>query len=243
LAAALLGGGCLGIASQPKADATHQTRSIEFFRADLTVTTLWTTVATGTVRHTYRLECSPSGGTFPEAPSACLQLNTQPERMLGRPSRRAAPLYGGSATILIDGTYSGKTVHKSYAMGDFPQSFAWGRLLDGLPNLGDDATPAPTSVDVRIERTVPPHRMVRLDIRCPAATTSRWVSLCTAIAADPALYLNDTVIPGCIGGLPATLMRVDGIIHGQEAHLRQSGMCGPKGVTAWYTAIRTSRET
>jgi len=103
--------------------------------------------------------------------------------------------------------------------------------------------PPRTYVILRLRRTwakgAPP---LRAGIRCNGdATGGPWSILCGAIERRAEFYSNAHVNPICHGGLPPTEMRVDGEIEGRPVHLRQSGMCGPPGIWAWYQLLAAER--
>ena len=96
-----------------------------------------------------------------------------------------------------------------------------------------DASP-PTDAVIRVTYTNAgpcPGRAARLPRDRPVD------DLCAAIDARPRSFTSAYVTPGCFGGMPATMMHVTGVIAGRQVHLRQSGMCGPRGVHTWYDAL------
>jgi hypothetical protein len=86
-----------------------------------------------------------------------------------------------------------------------------------------------------IMKSVPP---VRLTVRCGPTSGGLSRAVCGPIERQPHLYASTYSNPGCIGGAPMVDLRVDGEINGRPVHLKQSGMCGPKGIYAWWALLR-----
>lgn len=113
---------------------------------------------------------------------------------------------------------------------------------------GDVSTPHPPSINAgivprasvvlrfhRIGSTVP---LVRLTVRCDPTSGAFSRAVCGSIERQPHLYESTSRNPGCIGGAPIVYLRVDGEVNGRPVHLKQSGMCGPKGIYAWWNLLR-----
>jgi len=85
-----------------------------------------------------------------------------------------------------------------------------------------------------IRKSVPP---VRLAVRCGPTSDDLSRAVCGPLERQPHLYSSTYRNPGCIGGAPMVDLRVDGEINGRPVHLKQSGMCGPKGIYAWWRLL------
>ena len=90
---------------------------------------------------TYRLRCSPSGGTHPDVMSACGRLEelaATGEDPFAAPSQRTVctMMYGGSATAHITGTWHGRPVDAHFERTDGCEIGRWNALVPVLPAPG-----------------------------------------------------------------------------------------------------------
>jgi hypothetical protein len=112
----------------------------------------------------------------------------------------------------------------------------------------DVSTPHPPSVNAglvprasvvlrfqSIRRSVPP---VHLAVRCGPTSGAFSKAVCGSIDRQPRVYASTYRNQGCIGGAALVDLRVDGEINGRSVHLKQAGMCGPKGIYAWWALLR-----
>jgi hypothetical protein len=111
-----------------------------------------------------------------------------------------------------------------------------GSLLGTLTEPGK----APKNdVLIQVRSTGKPNRTFALEVRCPGNNAlPAWGGACRAMAQEPSRLSASNVDESCVGGLPGTSMRVRGTIAGAPINLRQSGMCGPPGIYAWYRLLR-----
>lgn len=96
-----------------------------------------------------------------------------------------------------------------------------------------------TDVLIQVRSTGNPRRRFGLEVRCPGNNAlPAWGVACRAMAREPSKLSNSNVDESCDGGVPGTSMRVRGTIAGTPINLRQSGMCGPPGIDAWYRLLK-----
>jgi hypothetical protein len=67
-------------------------------------------------------------------------------------------------------------------------------------------------------------------------------AVCAAISRNPARYSDTYYDPACVGGIPTSFLRIDGTLAGKPIHLHQNGMCGPRGIFAWYRLLRSNHD-
>ena len=85
---------------------------------------------------------------------------------------------------------------------------------------------------IQVRSTGNPHRRFGLEVRCPGNNAlPAWGVACRAMAQEPGRLSDSNVDESCVGGVPGTSMRVRGTIAGTPINLRQSGMCGPPGIS------------
>jgi hypothetical protein len=82
---------------------------------------------------TWRLTCSPPGGTHPDPEAACRALQSNGTVALPPvPKDKACTqIYGGPETATITGTWQGKPVMSTFARNDGCQISRW-KLMQGL---------------------------------------------------------------------------------------------------------------
>ncbi|MEV0219361.1 SSI family serine proteinase inhibitor [Streptomyces sp. NPDC050704] len=90
---------------------------------------------------TYELDCHPVGGSHPDAPAACEQLDRKTSWGKGpfapaQPGGMCTMQYGGPATARVTGTWAGQPVDATYERGDGCEIARWDALVPVLPRLG-----------------------------------------------------------------------------------------------------------
>jgi hypothetical protein len=115
-----------------------------------------------------------------------------------------------------------------------------GSTQASLPPPPPSSSAVTADVVVRVTSNVHafPEYRVRITCRQAGAQQPEWSRACVAINGHRAWFNDDYVNPACIGGMPAADLRVDGTLAGEAIHLRQSGMCGPASIPAWYALLR-----
>jgi hypothetical protein len=114
----------------------------------------------------------------------------------------------------------------------------------GGPTTGDSVSVPPaslgkTDVVIQVVSTGNPRRRFGLEVPCPGNNAlPAWGVACRAMAREPGRLSNSKVDESCVGGVPGASMRVRGTIAGTRVNLRQSGMCGPPGILAWYRLLK-----